>query len=62
MAKKEKVLEVLDMIIEDTEKDAKAFEGKPFDGRTVAEYFGVIGAQVQALAKIVKQVVEEEVE
>lgn len=59
MATKEKKLEILQMIIDDTESDAAAFEGKPFTGKTVAEYFGAIGAQIQALANIIKSEIEE---
>lgn len=35
--------------------DAEAFDGKPFNGRTVAEYLGNLGAAVAALADILDQ-------
>ena len=56
----DKVLKVLDMIAEDAKKDARAFDGKPFDGKTVAEYFGNHGAAIAALATIVKELVKKE--
>lgn len=56
---KEKIIEVLGMIAQDQLDDANAFEGKPFDGRTVAEYFGNQGAAIKALADIIKELLEE---
>ena len=46
-------------IAADMEADAKAFDGKPFNGRTVAEYFGNQGAAIAALAKILDNLLEE---
>lgn len=46
--------EVCREIAADMENDATAFDGKPFNGRTVAEYFGNHGAAIAALAKIVE--------
>ena len=54
-----KELEVLDMIIDDCEKDVNDFEGKPFNGKTVAEMHGILEAKIQALAKVVKKIAEE---
>jgi len=48
---KEKVLEVLQMIADDQKNDSANFDGQPFNGRTVAEYFGNQGAAIAALAK-----------
>lgn len=58
MDKTEK-LRVLADIIDDARADAARFDGQPFNGRTVAEYFGCLGAQVSALANILKEVIEE---
>jgi hypothetical protein len=44
---------VLNEISEDMRRDAQTFDGKPFNGRTVAEYFGNQGAAIAALARIV---------
>lgn len=49
-----KAREVLRMIQEDMRKDAEEFDGKPFNGRTVAEYFGNHGVAIATLAKILE--------
>ncbi len=56
--KHDKIIKVLGMIEADMESDVEKFEGAPFNGRTVAEYFGYQGAAIAALAGIVKKVVE----
>jgi hypothetical protein len=53
-------IKVLEMIAEDMANDAKNFDGKPFNGRTVAEYFGSHGAAIAALANIIKSVLLKE--
>jgi len=53
-------IEVLEMIAEDMKNDAKNFDGRPFDGKTVAEYFGNQGAAISALAGIIKSILEKE--
>lgn len=55
-----KTIKVLNMITEDMKNDAQKFDGKPFNGKTVAEYFGNQGAAIAALAKIVKSVLVKE--
>ena len=50
----DKTIKILEMIAEDMEKDAANFDGKPFTGKIVAEYFGHQGAAIAALANIVK--------
>ena len=57
--RQKRMIEICDMIIKDTENDIHELEGKPFTGKNVATQFGYIGAQVQALAKIVKEIVED---
>lgn len=54
-----RVLQVLQMISEDAETDARALDGQPFDARAVAKNFGQIYAAIQALANIVKADMEE---
>lgn len=56
---KERAIEVLKMIAEDAENDVYEFEGKPFDGKTVAAYFGHHGASIKALAEIVREFLEQ---
>ena len=53
-------IEVLTMIAENAKKDVEQFEGKPFNGVTVAEYFGCHAASIRALANILKSILEEE--
>lgn len=55
-----RLLQVLDDIASDMKNDAVIFDGKPFDGRTVAEYFGNQGAAIAALANILKELIEPE--
>ena len=52
-------LEVLKQIADDMKRDAKEFDGKPFNGKTVATYFGYQGAAIAALANIVRSMLEE---
>ena len=59
MKNPDKLIAILKEIAIDMEKDAKDFDGKPFNGRTVAEYFGNQGAAIQALANILGVVVSE---
>ena len=53
-ATKEKMIKILEMISADMKSDAENFDGRPFNGKTVAEYFGNQGAAIAALADIVK--------
>lgn len=50
----DKRIKVLQMISDDMAQDAKDFDGKPFNGKVVAEYFGNQGAAISALADIMK--------
>lgn len=51
---------ILKQIAEDMKNDAAAFDGRPFNGRTVAEYFGNQGAAIAALAGIIKTILPDE--
>ena len=55
-----KIIKTLGMIAQDMADDAKNFDGKEFNGRNVATYFGNQGAAIAALANIVKQIIEQE--
>lgn len=57
--KYDRKIEVLKMIAADMESDAASFDGKLFNGETVAEYFGNQGAAIAALANIVQSILEE---
>ena len=58
-SEKTKISKVLDTISDDMKNDAIEFDGKPFNGKTVAEYFGYQGAAIAALAGIVKKIISE---
>jgi len=58
-ASKSRIREVLAEIKADMEADAKNFDGQPFIGRTVAQYFGNQGAAIAALATILDEVIRE---
>jgi hypothetical protein len=47
------------MIEDDMKADAENMEGKPFNGRTVAEALGYQGAAISALANIFKEMLME---
>ena len=54
----DKRIKVLKMIAEDMKNDAKTFDGKPFNGRVVSEYFGSQGAAIATLADIMRSTLE----
>ena len=49
-------IKVLKMIADDMKNDAKNFDGQPFTGKTVGEYFGNQGAAIAALANIMQSI------
>uniref|UniRef100_A0A6M3LXT6 Uncharacterized protein n=1 Tax=viral metagenome TaxID=1070528 RepID=A0A6M3LXT6_9ZZZZ len=53
-------IEVLKMIEEDMRNDAINFDGRPFTGRAVGEYFGHQGAAIARLANIMKSILEKQ--
>ena len=57
----DKRIKVLSMIAEDMKNDAKEFDGKPFNGKTVAEYFGNQGAAIATLSDIIKSILNDKV-
>lgn len=52
------VIHLMERIVQDTAEDAKKFDGKPFNGQTVGEYFGYHGAAITALATTIKSICE----
>lgn len=50
------LIRVCECVALDMENDAKEFDGKPFDGKTVATYFGNQGAAIAALADVIKEI------
>ena len=59
---KARMIEVLKNIEADMANDATAFDGKPFNGRTVAEYFGNQGAALASVASILAIVIQADLD
>ena len=55
---KDKLIKICNQVAFDVENDAKEFDGRSFDGKTVAQYFGYHGAAIKALADVVKELIE----
>jgi len=53
-------VEVLECIAQDMKNDAQVLDGQPFDGKTVAEYLGNLGAAIASLANIMKSILDEQ--
>lgn len=58
--RRQKRLEVARQIAIDAEQDAIKLDGRPFNGKEVAESMGEILAQVHALSNIVVSMLEEQ--
>ena len=56
----DKIIKTLETIAEDMRNDAEKFDGQPFNGKTVAEYFGNQGAAIATLADIIKTFLTKE--
>lgn len=57
----ERLLEICEQVANDMKSDAKEFDGKPFDGKTVATYFGYQGAAIAALSNVIKEILLQNV-
>lgn len=57
-----KLKNIASMIVDDMETDAKALDGKPFTGKTLAELMGTQYAVTRALANIVVELVDDKIE
>ena len=57
---KDRLIKICEMVVEDVENDAREFDGKPFDGKTVATYFGNHGAAIKALSDVLKELLKNE--
>jgi len=55
---KQRIIEAMRMVAEDTKNDARDFDGKPFNGKTMAEYMGNHGAAIDAVAKAIISILE----
>lgn len=57
---KNRLIRICEAVAEEVEKDAKEFDGKPLDGKTVASYFAYHGAAIAALADVLKELISED--
>lgn len=57
---RDKRIKLCEKIAEDMKNDATEFDGKPFTGRSVGEYFGNHGAAIAALADLIKSIMEDQ--
>lgn len=46
-------------IVRDMQRDVAAFDGKPLDGRTVAEIHATLAAAISALARVVESLLPQ---
>lgn len=53
------MIKVCEQVAVDVEKDAADFDGKPFTGKTMAEYMGYHGAAIKALAYLLAETLKE---
>lgn len=47
-------------IVRDMERDVRAFDGRPLDGRTVAEIHATLAAAISALAGVVESLLPQD--
>lgn len=57
--KRDKIIKVMEMVAQDTENDARDFDGKPFNGKTMGTYMGNHGAAIKAIADAIRQILED---
>lgn len=60
MADINRLIKICEEVALDVERDATQFDGKPFNGITVATYFGNHGAAIKALADVLKEILLKE--
>ena len=57
--RKEKIIKLMQMVMEDVKNDAADFDGKPFTGKTMGAYMGHHGAAITAIANAIKDMLIE---
>ena len=55
----QKAIEICKIIAEDVKRDTKERGGQPFDGRTIGIALGKQAATIQALANILRELMEK---
>jgi hypothetical protein len=56
----QELIKICEEVATNTENDTKEIDGKPFDGKTVATYFGYQGAAIVALANVLKEILKNQ--
>ncbi len=56
----ERLIEIADKIVENTDKDMAEIDGKLFNINTIVEEFGKQGAAIRALANIIKAILNNQ--
>ncbi len=56
---KEQLIKVCEEVSKSAQDDAKTFDGKPFDVKTVGTYFSYQGAAICALSTVLQRLIEE---
>lgn len=55
-----RLIEICEQVATDVKRDCIEFDGKSLDGKTVATYFGYHGAAINALANVLKELIENQ--
>ncbi len=50
----DRLITICESVSADVENDAREFDGRAFDGKTVATYVGYHGAAIKALSDVMK--------
>ena len=59
-SKRDKIIGVMEMVAKDVEGDAEDFDGKPFNGKTMATYMGNHGAAIKAVSDAIKEILADD--
>lgn len=57
---KKRLIEICQQVAIDVKNDAVEFDGKPFTGKTMAEYMGYHGAAISALANVLEELLSSD--
>ena len=57
-AEGDRAVVICQTVAENMKEDAQRFDGRPFNGQTVAQYFGNQGAAISALANVLRALLE----
>lgn len=52
-------IDALEMIVANMKREAKCFDGRPFNGKVIAEYFGNLEAAIVEMANIMDSILKQ---